>query len=72
VQLDGKPRPLKSLPATASIPTDNLSVWRRYVSVDIPLVDLARWGHQQPGAPWEAGHDIASTQTPRLLSAAPA
>jgi S-adenosylmethionine synthetase len=72
VQLDGKPRPLNRLPATASIPTDNLSVWWRYVGVDIPLVDLARWGHQQPGAPWEAGHDIASTQTPRLLSAAPA
>lgn len=36
-----------------SLSTDNLSTWRRYVGVGIPLAELARWGHQQLGMPWE-------------------
>lgn len=55
VLLDGVPRGLESLPATALIPVDNLSAWRRHVGVRLPLAELARWGHQQPDAPWESG-----------------
>jgi len=29
------------------------TVWKRYRTLDKPLQELARWGHQQPGAPWE-------------------
>ena len=32
---------------------DNLSVWQRYVRCTASLVELARWGHQQSGTPWE-------------------
>ncbi|MBM4345943.1 MAG: methionine adenosyltransferase domain-containing protein [Deltaproteobacteria bacterium] len=32
---------------------DNLTVWQRFVAAPQSLVDLARWGHQQAGAPWE-------------------
>jgi hypothetical protein len=42
------------LPATGAIPRDNLAAWQRYVTAETPLVEMARWGHQQPGAPWEA------------------
>jgi len=72
LQLDGKPCSLDSLPTTASIPTDNLSTWRRYVGVGIPLVDLARWGHQQPGTPWEAALPFTCVLKPRSRSAKPA
>lgn len=53
IRLDGRPVPLAALPAAAAIRRDNLAAWRRHVAVDLPLVDLARWGHQQPGTPWE-------------------
>lgn len=32
----------------------NQAVWRRYAACAPPLPDLARWGHCQPGLPWEA------------------
>jgi hypothetical protein len=53
VQLDGRPTALDSIPVTQSIPRDNLGNWQRYVAADMPLVELARWGHQQKGMPWE-------------------
>ena len=53
VLLDGQPSVLDRLPATRAIARGNLAAWRRYVAADIPLVDLARWGHQQAGMPWD-------------------
>lgn len=53
VLLDGRPAEPGSLAVTRALPRDNLDVWRRYVSVDVPLVELARWGHQQAGTPWD-------------------
>jgi S-adenosylmethionine synthetase len=55
IVLDGRPVPLARLPMTDAIRRDNLSAWQRYVTVDTDLVNLARWGHQQPCIPWEAG-----------------
>ncbi len=51
--LDGRPARLEELPGAAAVPRDNLGTWRRYVAAAAPLVDLARWGHQQGGLPWE-------------------
>ena len=34
---------------------DNHSVWQAFVSAPIDLPELARWGHQIPGLPWETG-----------------
>jgi hypothetical protein len=34
---------------------DDLGTWRRYVAAAAPVVDLARWGSQQGGMPWEKG-----------------
>jgi len=31
----------------------NAAVWRRYSRFELPLPELARWGHQQEGTPWE-------------------
>jgi S-adenosylmethionine synthetase len=53
VLLDGRPTKLDTIPVTLSIPRDNLGNWHRYVTADVPLVELARWGHQQKGMPWE-------------------
>lgn len=53
VLLDGRPAEQGNLAKAGAIPRDNLAVWRRYLTVDVPLVDLARWGHQQAGVPWE-------------------
>ena len=58
VLLDGRPADMDTLPVTASIPRDNLGVWQRYVKADVPLVEMARWGHQQNGMPWENPHQI--------------
>lgn len=33
----------------------NQAVWAQYVAWKGSLVDLARWGHQMPGTPWEHG-----------------
>jgi S-adenosylmethionine synthetase len=59
VLLDGRPTALDSIPVTLSIPRDNLGNWHRYVAADVPLVELARWGHQQKGMPWEQHHCVA-------------
>lgn len=53
VLLDGRPAELDILAVTRILPRNNLDVWWRYVTVDVPLVELARWGHQQAGTPWE-------------------
>jgi S-adenosylmethionine synthetase len=58
VLLDDRPAELDSLAVTRTLPRDNLNVWRRYVTVDVPLVELARWGHQQAGAPWEGDRPL--------------
>ncbi len=34
-------------------PLDNRTTWLRYRECAIPLPELALWGHQQPGTPWE-------------------
>ncbi len=40
---------------------DNVAVWERYREVEIPLPELARWGHQNPETPWEkAGRRAAA------------
>lgn len=54
VLIDGKPATLEQFPVTGAIARDNLGAWRRYVGVATPLVDLARWGHQQAGMPWDS------------------
>lgn len=42
------------LPAMLEHPdTLNRTVWRRYVACEAPLAELARWGHQREGMPWE-------------------
>ncbi len=53
VRVDGRPRSLQRLPRTRAIARDNLSTWQRYVQAEVDLVDLARWGHQRGGVPWE-------------------
>ena len=52
--LDGRaisPRELFDIIGPVAV--DNLSVWKRYKDPHLPLSLLARWGHQQPGTPWE-------------------
>lgn len=51
--LDGRQAELGTLAKAKVIARDNLSAWRRYVGAEAPLVDLARWEHQQAGTPWE-------------------
>ena len=34
-------------------PVENMEVWKSFVSAEIELPELARWGHQVPGLPWE-------------------
>ena len=53
VLLDGRPARLDRFPGTDAIARDNLGTWRRYVAAEAPLAELARWGHQQAGMPWE-------------------
>lgn len=53
VRVDGRPRSLDRLARTRAIPRDNLTTWQRYVNAGVDLIDLARWGHQQRGLPWE-------------------
>lgn len=53
VRLDGEERPLAGLPRTAEIPRGNAMCSTEWMNTDHPLVDLARWGHQQAGLPWE-------------------
>lgn len=52
LHLDGHPASVAALMSTGAIARDNLATWQRYVTVETPLVELARWGHQQPGTPW--------------------
>ena len=51
--LDG--RPVSDLLARLGQPQSaNQAVWRDYVACEASLPELARWGHQQAGTPWEA------------------
>jgi S-adenosylmethionine synthetase len=51
--LDG--RPVSDLLARLGQPEiGNQAVWRDYVACDASLPELARWGHQRAGMPWEA------------------
>lgn len=52
--LDGRPVSAGNLPLSASIASDNFSVWMRYSKAVTTLVDLARWGHFRAGSPWES------------------
>lgn len=38
---------------------DNEDVWARFNLCKTPLDELARWGHQLPGMPWEPGTSAA-------------
>ncbi len=65
VLIDGKPATLERFPVTGAIARDNLGAWRRYVGVATPLVDLARWGHQQAGMPWDSRRIPESSRSRR-------
>ncbi len=50
---DGRWQP-GDVPALLGNPLlDNQQVWQQFVAADIDLPELARWGHQVPGMPWE-------------------
>jgi len=40
-----------------------------FVKADASLVELARWGHQQPGLPWELPREAAVPGSPRRSAA---
>ncbi|RMG42607.1 MAG: hypothetical protein D6718_13615 [Acidobacteria bacterium] len=51
---DGRPIDEERFSAALGDPDlSNAAVWQIFRSCEIPLDDLARWGHQQPGVPWE-------------------
>jgi len=56
--LDGRERPLGSLPRTAGLQMDNAACAASFRKASRPLVELARWGHFQPGMPWERIPDL--------------
>jgi len=60
VRLDGRPCGLDLIERLGNPSLDNLSVWQRYVRCKANLVELARWGHQQSGMPWEQSRDTMS------------
>ena len=35
------------------VSTENKEAWEDFSRCQIPLPELALWGHQQPHAPWE-------------------
>ena len=51
--LDERKRPLESLPRTAMLPVGNVACAASFRGFPRPLIELARWGHFQPGMPWE-------------------
>jgi len=53
VRLDGWESPLESLPRTSRLPRGNAACAAIFRETALPLAELARWGHQQPGLPWE-------------------
>lgn len=53
VKLDGLEVPLDHLPHTASIPRGSALCAAHCRETSLSLPDLARWGHTQPGLPWE-------------------
>ena len=53
ILLDGAPAGPDVLDRLGAPALDNRTVWQRYVRCPVPLPELARWGHQQEGTPWE-------------------
>lgn len=53
--LDGKPSDQIVAPSNFG-GLESVVLHRLFASSEMPLVDLARWGHQQPGMPWELQH----------------
>jgi S-adenosylmethionine synthetase len=53
VCLDGGAAPAVAEALHEDAGTGNDAAWRRFVACERDLVDLARWGHQQAGTPWE-------------------
>ena len=52
--LDGKSFTGDALGVLGDPPIDNHAVWQSFISVEAELAELARWGHQQTGLPWES------------------
>jgi S-adenosylmethionine synthetase len=62
LQLDGQPSETIPIPAEyGSLESDRLH--GLFVKVDCSLVDLARWGHQQGGLPWELAAEPVNDPT---------
>ena len=57
VCLDGRERGLEGLPRTARLPRGNAACAALFGAGLPPLPELARWGHFQPGLPWEAASE---------------
>lgn len=52
-RLDGAEYGERLLARLGDVELGNQAVWQRYVAWQGSLVDLARWGHQAAGTPWE-------------------
>jgi hypothetical protein len=52
-RLDGAEYGEELLQKLGGVEVGNQAVWRRYVGWRGSLVELARWGHQFEGTPWE-------------------
>jgi S-adenosylmethionine synthetase len=53
LQADGRWHSGNALARLGDPVVDNQGVWRSFVAVETELPELARWGHQMPGLPWE-------------------
>lgn len=60
VRLDGRESPLESLSRTSRLPRGNAACAALFRETALPLAELARWGHQQPGMPWEPSPEVLS------------
>ncbi len=65
VRSDGRPLdPEQFLDRIGRPDLSNSGVWSRYRRCDVPLPELARWGHQHPEAPWEVRDSRLTTARP--------
>jgi len=74
LRLDGRPAALAGLPRTAALPRGNAACAAEFGAAPADLAELARWGHFQPGLPWERvpwlpepqpdAHDLADALAP--------
>jgi len=62
--LDGRHYPRDALRFLGDSKIGNLEVWQAYVKAKTLLPELARWGHQNPGLPWEEVSGRAASVTP--------